>query len=213
MFRRKVEDVPMKSKALRTFGLTAALALLTPLAARSTLTMTLSGTPGSSIIDLSFSGSSIGNFSGSYLNFGWHFVPTTFDPFPAAITGNDYGYCNFIRGNRSLTINGAAHSFTGIFLQDSSNSPYVGYERFGGLTPSFSAYPGDVWEWSGTAQIDLAPKGLTFDDLNPGSVTVMGDHTVLEGRLEIVPEPSTCVLLTIPLGFLLIRRLRDHKRR
>jgi len=203
----------MKTKQLvHTLGLAALLTLLTPIPGQCVLTMTLSGTPGSSIVDISFTGSTTANFTGSYINFGWQFIPTTYDPFPAAITGDNYGMFDFINGNPSLTINGVARQFPGVWLQDSSNSPYPGYERFGGRTPSFSGFLGDVWEWSGTAQIDLAPKGLTFDDLNPGSITLWGERTVLEGCLTIVPEPTTCSLLAIPLGLLLLRSLRSRKR-
>lgn len=74
---------------------------------------------------------------------------------------------------------------------------------------------GDVYQWSGSATIDLSGKGLTFDSLRPGSTGPIYPISaptsgILEGQLVIVPEPSSTVLLTSAafagILFLMIKR-------
>ena len=71
---------------------------------------------------------------------------------------------------------------------------------------------GDVYQWSGSATIDLSAKGLTFDSLHLGStgpVYPLDPVTsgILQGELVIVPEPSVTVLLTSAGAvFLMIKR-------
>src|SRR5688500_5150801 len=101
--------------------------------ARAQLNMTLSGTPGSPIATATFSGSATADssFGGSITGIAWDFAPTTYDPFPPQITGLNFGIFNFDSGSATITINGSTQNMTGVFLQDSSNSPDVGRERFG----------------------------------------------------------------------------------
>jgi hypothetical protein len=192
------------------------LAIASFSSAHAALTMTLSGTPGSSIINVSFSGTStVGRSSGGIVNFGWDFAPTNFNPFPPQITGSDFGRFNFISGSAQF-LNLTSHqssSITGIWLQDSSNSPFPGWERFGMLdSTSISYVAGDVFQWSGSATIDLSAKGLTFDSLHLGSTGPVypADPVtsgILQGELVIVPEPSVTVLLaTAGIVFLMMKR-------
>src|SRR5690349_4681651 len=95
-------------KAFRLFAkillfICAALILFLP-PAHGALIMTLSGTPGSSIIDVSFSGSSTaGRSSPGIINFGWDFVPATFNPFPPQITDGNFGQFTFTSGTAQIT--------------------------------------------------------------------------------------------------------------
>ena len=187
---------------------------------RAALTMTLDGAPGSSIVHVSLSGSSVAAASsGAIINFGWSFLPTTFNPFPAQITGGDFGMFNFTSGSavyRNVT-RGLTTTVSGIWLQDSSNSPMPGSERFGVIETSLgdNAYHvGDLIEWSGSATIDLSGKGLTFGDLHPGSSgPVSGDLNILVGQLTIVPEPLPgALLLTFGAVAAILRRRAKSNR-
>lgn len=179
----------------------------------ATLVMTLSGTSGSSIVTATFSGSSIAPPSGggSIGGIGWGFAPGGFDPFPAQITGGDFGVFGFTGGAATITIGGVSHNMSGVFLQDSSNSPSPGFERFGTIGFIYQLTPGQLFEWSGSATFDLSGKGLTFDDLNPGSSGPVAAGGFPEGQLVVigsVPDgAATALLLGVALsGFGMIRR-------
>jgi len=183
--------------------------------AEAQLNVTLSGTAGSSIITATFSGSTTatGAYGGLVGGLGWSFIPTTFNPFPPAITGGDFGVFNFTSGSATITINGTNQSMTGIFLQDSSNSPTPGQERFG--TTGFSYGPifvGEVFQWAGTATFNISGKGLTFGNLNPGTTGAIPDDLAgISGSLTIVPEPSSLALILVS-GLALLPRLRQRAR-
>lgn len=182
----------------------------------ATLTLTLSGSPGSPVINVTFSGTAtVGKNSGSIINFGWDFVPTNFNSFPPQITGSDFGDFNFTSGSAQLLnmTRNQSSAITGIWLQDSSNSPMPGWERFGILDATSITYAaGDVYQWSGSATINLAGKGLTFDSLQPGTTgPIYGLNPIttgiLEGQLTIVPEPAALSLfLCGAVAFALKRR-------
>ncbi len=202
-----------------------AFALLITPSAHAALTMTLSGTPGASLVQVSFSGSSVATGTGGgIINFGWDFLPATYDPFPAAITGfTSYGMFLFQSGNatyRNVTRD-LSTTITGVWLQDSSNSAGAAmgiYERFGILAefngPGQNNYiVGDVYEWAGSASIDLSARGLTFDDLRPGTTGVVsGSLNILQGQLVIVPEPTSATLLISGLLLLLAKTAGRAKR-
>jgi len=161
--------------------------------ARAVLTMSLEGIADSSLVKVSLSGSTVSPFSVqgvSIANYGWEFSSSTFDPFPAAITGNDLGRFPFITGTgvfRNVTRDQSA-PITGIWLQDSSFRG-GGNERYGILYPgSFSWAAGDVFDWSASATIDLADRGLTFSDLRQGTSGVI--EASLAGQLIVVPEAN-----------------------
>lgn len=176
--------------------------------AQAALTMTLSGARGSSSVQVSFSGSATSTgVGGGIINFGWDFLPATYDPFPPAITGfTTFGAFYFKSGSatyRNVT-QGFSTTISGVWLQDSSNSAGAGagiYERFG-ILAEFNGLGqnnyrvGDVYEWAGSGSIDLSGRGLTFDDLRPGtSGVVSGNLNILQGQLVIVPEPSAIGLV------------------
>src|SRR5678815_1807419 len=206
----------MNIQRIKNYTLVAAVVLTNaflPGKVNADLSMVLSGTPGSSIITADFSGSSTATSGGGgVLGIGWNFVPSPFDPFPAQITGGDFGVFNFISGAPTMSINGVPQSMSGVFLQDSSNSPSPGFERFGTTGFSYTLSVGQVFEWSGTATFDVAGKGLTFSDFNPGTsgpiVTPVGG---MIGQLTIVaapvPEPGTALFgLALASGALARRR-------
>lgn len=194
----------MKSKLAWFSPAIICAAVLTPVPlTHASLTMTLSGTPGSPMIEVLFSGSAIVQSTigpGSIINYGWSFVPTTFNPFPPQITGNDFGMFSFTSGAAQFinVTRSETSVITGVWLQDSSNSPTPGWERYGMLNPTpigFTA--GELYEWSGSGTIDLSAKGLTFDSLNPGTTgPISADLDFLEGQLVIVPEPSKTLFLS-----------------
>lgn len=183
--------------------------------------MTSSGNPASPLITVSFSGSSIAGVSGAaIINYGWEFNPTSFNPFPAAITGTDLGMFYFKNGSATYrnATRGQITTINGVWLQDSSNSsgPFSGiYERFGILEEfterNQNSYAiGDLVEWSGSAMIDLSWKGLTFDDLQVGTTgPIVGYLGILEGQIIIVPEPSTSLFL---ISFATVIGLRCKRR-
>ena len=183
--------------------------------ARAQLNMTLSGTPGSPVVTASFSGSATATsaFGGGITAIAWEFTPTAYNPFPPQITGLNFGVFNFTSGSATITINGTTHNMAGVFLQDSSNSPEAGKERYG--TTGFSYGPvtvGQPFQWAGTATFDLSSKGLTFSDLTPGTTGTFGsDLFGLPGSLTIVPEPSSLALL-LGCGLALNRRFRHRIR-
>lgn len=181
-----------------------------PRDADAQLNITLSGTPGSSIITANFSGSATATSSyfGGLSGIGWSFAPTTVDPFPPPITGADFGQFDFISGSASITIDGTPQAMTGVFLQDSSNSPIAGKERFGtGGFEYTNISPGEPFQWSGTVTFDISGKGLTFGNLNAGTTgAIPMDLGGIAGSLTVVPEPSTFAAIFV-CGLALLPRV------
>jgi hypothetical protein len=209
----------VKTRTLKDYALALAIIVSCALSsskANAQLRMTLSGTAGSPIITATFSGSSTivsQSMYGYVGGMGWEFIPSAFNPFPPAITGADYGVFQFISGSASISINGATQSMAGVFLQDSSNSPVPGAERFGTTGFSYGPQVGEVFEWAGTAAFDVSGKGLTFSDFNGGdsgpiSSTIVGG---IAGELVIVPEPSTFSISLASLGVVLLVRGRLYR--
>ena len=203
----------MKTKPIRRCALAAIILLSAAFCSgklNAQLQMTLSGTPASSIITATFSGSATATSGiGGFLGIGWSFLPSLFNPFPPQITGGDFGVFNFVGGSATISINGSTQSMSGVFLQDSSNSPTPGLERFGTTGFSYTLSSGQVFQWTGTATFDVSGKGLTFSDFNPGTTgAIPADFGGIMGRLTIVPEPSSLSLLLGAglLGIVLHRR-------
>jgi len=185
-------------KSLTTYALAGSVVLSVALCSEklnAQLQMTLSGTPGSSIITATFSGSSTATGSGSVSGIGWTFLPSLYNPFPPQVTGGDFGVFNFVGGAATVSINGATQNIAGVFLQDSSNSPSPGSERFGATGFSYTLSAGQLFQWSGTATFNVAGKGLTFSDFSPGTTgAIPMDIGGIMGQLTIVPEPSSLSL-------------------
>ena len=203
----------MNMKLVRRYALAAGIVLsaaFCPGKLNAQLQMTLSGTPGSPIITATFSGSSTTTSgSGSVSGVGWTFLPSLFNPFAPQITGGDFGVFNFIGGSATISINGAPQNIAGVFLQDSSNSPTPGSERFGATGFSYSLSAGQVFQWTGTATFNVGGKGLTFSDFNPGTTgPIPMDLGGIMGQLTVVPEPSSVGLLLAAglVGVVLCRR-------
>jgi hypothetical protein len=179
----------------------AVLILLLP-SAQATLTMTLSGTPGSSIIEVSFSGSATVGSTVPVLvsDFGWSFDPSSFDPFPPIINNNGFNFTSGTAQFIDISQN-EDYQIDGVWLQGSSNPVSPGNDRFGMLDDTainFTA--GDTYDWSGAATIDLSSLGLTFDSLNVGDTgPIVGldppTAGVLEGQLIVAPAPEPSVHL------------------
>lgn len=165
------------------------------------MTMTLSGSPGSSVIGYEISGSSIASSS-----FG-PFVGMVFDmslgeePFPAEVTTPplyEFGVYPLASGGGTVTnlTSSQTRPVTGVGLQDSA---LFGVARFGvDFDPGLTIAAGDTLEWTGSGAFDLAPSGVTFDQFVPG--VYPGDSFVVggfKGILIIVPEPATGVTLLL----------------
>jgi hypothetical protein len=194
---------------------TVALGLASgPAKTYANLVMTLSGNSGSSLVEVTFSGSSSAQRGGAIINYGWEFFPTDFDPFPAGVAGGDFVSFNFTLGSPTYSnlTRGLTAPITGVWLQDSSNSVKPGYERFGiraQFEPIFdnTYIAGDLVAWSGSATMDLSAKGLTFDDFTPGTTgPIAGVNGIFEGQLVIVPEPTALTLCVLGMLGLLSRK-------
>ena len=167
--------------------------------AHGEMIMTLTGTPGSSIIHWSVSGSDTATASFGYgvcAMFGLD-VTDGFDPFPSGMSGGDYGRNPLASGGGTVSnlTDGVTEPITGITLQDSD---LFGVARFGArYEGTFHYGAGDVFSWQGSGTIDLSSRGVTFDDLTQGT----GDaRTFLDGRdmgivgrlvVRQVPEPTS----------------------
>jgi hypothetical protein len=195
----------------------ALLALLAGMASQqacAALNVQLSGTNTTSLVNVVLTDQSVATASwegNQYLiNPGWSFDPTFYDPFPPAITGDWFGAYSFTSGGAVLSnlTRGWTVNVYGVWLQDSSNSPLLGLERFGVLTEeSFQFAAGDVLQLSGMAVIDLGSVGLTFSDLSPGSTgEVCGLGLCGELSVLAVPEPASLLLLAGGLALLHLRR-------
>ena len=178
----------------------------TTIIAEATLVMRISPTAIPTTAQVTFSGSAKASSTLRTCCFGigWDFSPASFDPFPAAITGNNYGLFNFISGSARISTSanpGVSTNISGAFFQDSSNSPFPGYERFGGGTNTVWTKNGEIGSgetisWSGTATINLAEKGITFNDLRVGQTNILSFEG-LNGQLIVgspIQEPPTIVL-------------------
>ena len=179
-------------------------------AAHATLDMTLQAHPGSTRVTVNFSGSSVvapSESSVQLLNVGWQFQPQDFDPFPTSFGGPDAGVRLFDDGFGLLrnSATGELIGIYGVWLQDASNSPVAGQERFGVLTTGpLALAPGSAYEWEGSGSFDLASIGLSFDALHTGT-TGSVCQAGLCGQLTIsaLPELHSGALLLAGLAPLL----------
>jgi hypothetical protein len=179
-------------------------------AADAALDMRLQADPGSTHVTVTFSGSSAVSATESglpLLNVGWQFQPQDFDPFPSVLGASSSGVQLFDEGFGVLrsSATGELIGIYGVWLQDASNSPTIGNERFGVLTTGpMALVAGDFYEWEGSGSFDLASTGLTFGALRAGT-TGSVCQAGLCGQLTIapVPEASTSALLIAGLAPLL----------
>jgi hypothetical protein len=184
----------------RLAALSIALVAAFGSATDAALIITLKATNQPALVDVSFSGTATATGSRTVFNQGWNFLPSPYDPFPPAISSsaNNGGY-RFVSGAaqlRNVTQN-LSYAIDGIWMQDSTRNPLnEAFERFGILhSQQFYCSTGDVLLWTGAARISLAPAGLTFADLRPGSTGPqygMGLFSTVQypGQFDIVPEPN-----------------------
>jgi hypothetical protein len=167
--------------------------------AQGDLVMTLQGTANSSIVTFTLSGSDIASGTFALLGIGFD-ITDGYDPFPPGVNGSDSGRFTIQNGSATVTNGTSTLDIGSLFFQDSTLFDTV--DRFGaGTLGFFSVTTDDTLTWEGTGTVDLSDKGLIFGDLNPGmGVGVMnfpGLGAVLDGKLVIVPEPSSLVVLPL----------------
>ncbi|HEX5371614.1 MAG TPA: hypothetical protein VFW84_02660 [Aquabacterium sp.] len=177
----------------------------------------LSGTPESSVITVSLSGTNVATATFTerrgLANPGVEFSPTFFDPFPPEVTGNNYGRIQFSSGSAHIAniTTGQVYPVFGIWMQDSSNSPSIGMERFGLITSdSENVYgmrfsSGDQLELMGSASIDTESLNIKFKNFNVGSVSNLCELGLCFNlSVKEVPEPASGSLMIFGMVFILL---------
>ncbi|MCC7374605.1 MAG: hypothetical protein IT581_08110 [Verrucomicrobiales bacterium] len=186
-------------------------------AAKAELSMTLSGAPESSLVTVTFAGSSASQPVGGHhdvMNLGWEIQRGDYRPFPSEINGTDFGQFSFVGGSATISFGRiqSPQSITGVYLQDRS---LFGLDRFGAIGIYFPpTYPGGTISWTGTATIDLSSRGLRLEDLTPGDTR--DGSTVLSfmgtrGSLRVVPEPRFQDLMFAGGASLILSRRRGGR--
>lgn len=190
-----------------------------PFCSHGVLQVNLEGQSTQSQLTVTLSGQSVAysSFEGQTFlqNPGWSFYPHEFNPFLSEITGLNSGVFSFVSGGGVLAnlTSGQSTKVTGIWLQDSSNSPFWGFERFGITTSdAFQFNTGDVFQLSGEGVIDLISRDLVAGDLQIGTTTRLCDSGLC-GRLRVssVPEASTFLMMFMGMASLLLGASRLRK--
>ena len=202
-------------KKFALYSLLATLAMTAACPANATIRIGLSADVSSANVSVVLTGESTATSQQSLQTMGWEFIPTQYDPFPPAIIGQNLGMYLFTSGSATLenTTRGWSIEVPGIWMQDASNSPNPGFERFGFLTfDSFELEIDDVLRIDGNAKISLEAAGLVLGDLtagSTGSICQLG----LCGELQIstVPEPTAATMLIFGLA-LGVRKLVGRRR-
>lgn len=177
--------------------------------ASAEMLMTLWGEPESSIVSFELSGSARAKgFNEDIIVAGTAFLVTDdYDPFPPEMP-RDPGL-NLLSGGGTITNGHQSFPIAGILAFDGRSSVH-GMDGFGVFWPNDETPPGffvldfDLFTWEGAGTVEL-PDGLVFADLNPGmgvaEASIFSIGPFLEGRLIIIPEPSSfaSLLLAIPL--------------
>ena len=186
------------------------LALCT--AAKGAINITFLGTPGSSVVQYSLSG------SGSFAPFatisptGFGLNDLSFDAFGSALDDNLFGTAYPAVGSGTLTNTTTGHN-TSLLNFSLNDDGGAGLDdillRF---EVPLTMSPGDNYTIFGNGVIDLSLVGASFDDMNVGTGTFATPGIIDAASVTIgiapIPEPSRVVFACLGVAAMLLRRRR-----
>lgn len=190
----------MSGRRNASLGACAAMlcgAVLTP--ASAGVNVVLSGTSGSSQVNVTITGNAAFAFPFAFNPNSFQLQDFAFDPFNASF-GASPPPAFAITGTATNTTTGASVGVTTIQLDDDSDGG-SGSDFLDDVLINFDGNlafnPGDFLSIDASGSIDLSSIGATFDDLTQGFGFVGVNQTFAGGTLRIIPAPGAVALLAV----------------
>ena len=202
-----LKSVSSLAAALITFGSLAG-------GANGAITVIINGSPGSSLVNISVSGSGTWQDSKNDDDVGWgtnwssDFIADTVQSGVGLNLGDGAALSS---GQITLINNGSPLNVDS--LNFDSDGTGGGDDFVFLFSPGINVVTGETYSISGSGTFDLSlmEAGASFDDLNPGIYTNNFGLTPI--TLNIIPEPTSVFLITLGTLPFLTRRLGSRLKR